>query len=163
MTFDPETFMQQTIDQPLAENFRVVPEGEYTAMIGDFDSTAFESKDFTYKRGAKAGQPGTMTIFNCPFIVQDETLKAELGRETITVYGRIMLDIDPATGGLDFGPDRNVMLGRIRGAVGQNNPGPWNPSQLRGAGPLMIRVSHRSDDKDPSRKYVEVKHVSKIA
>lgn len=163
MTFDPETFMQQTIDQPLAENFRVVPEGEYSAMIGDFDSSAFESKDFVYKRGPKAGHTGTMTIFNCPFIIQDESLKAELGRDTIIAYARVMLDVDPATGGLDFGPDRNVMLGRIRGAVGQNTPGAWTIAQLRGAGPLMIRVTHRSDDKDPSRKYAEVKHVSKIA
>lgn len=142
-TFDPDLFMQQQVDQPLETEFRLCPEGEYQAMIGDFTSEAFEQIDFQYKRGPNAGQPGTMTKFSCPFVISDSRLAAELGRDTATVMRQIILDIAP-DGGLDFGPNKNVPLGQIRNAVGQNNPGPWQISQLRGAGPVMVRVVHRS-------------------
>ena len=142
-TFDPDTFMQQTIDAPLETEFRMVPEGEFQAMIGDFTSEAFSQIDFQYSKGERAGQPGTMTKFDCPFVINDSRLTQELGRENATVGCQLILDI-ANDGGLDFGPNKNVRLGQIRNAVGQNSPGPWQISHLRGAGPVMVRVVHKS-------------------
>lgn len=151
-TFDPDTFMQQTIDQPLETEFRNVPEGEYQAMIGDFTSEAFAQIDFEYKKGDRAGQPGTMTKFNCPFVITgDPRVVENLGRDQATVTSQLILDIG-SDGGLDFGPNKNVMLGKIRNAVGQNNPGPWQISALRGAGPVMVKVSHVTFDRKDKTK-----------
>lgn len=144
LPFDPDSFMQQNVDAPMATSVRLIPEKEYPAMIGDFTSEAFQQIDFTYKKGKRAGQPGTMTKFSIPFILQDEAVKADLGREELVVYCELNLDIDPATGALDFGPDKNVRLGQLRQAVGQNAAGPWSPASLKGAGPLMVAVKHET-------------------
>lgn len=143
--FDPNTFMQETIDAPLETEFRLIPEAEYQAMIGDFDGNAFEQIDFTFPASSKrAGQQGTMRKFSCPFVISnDPRIMAELGRDTATAFANITLDVD-AAGKLESGPNKNVRLGQIREAVGQNTPGPWQFSSLRGAGPVMIRVVHRS-------------------
>lgn len=164
MNFDPDVFMQTTVDQPLETEFKLCPEGEFPAMIGDFDSTAFSQIDFEYKKGDRAGQPGTMTKFDCPFIINDDTAKQALGRDNVIVTKQMILDIDPATKGLDFGPNKNVPLGQVRDAVGQNNPGPWAPGQLRGAGPVIVQVKHiEFARKDGSKgKRAEVTRVVKM-
>ena len=36
MPFDPDAFMQTTVDQPLETEYVLVPQGEYVAMIDDF-------------------------------------------------------------------------------------------------------------------------------
>lgn len=141
VTFDPGAFMQSTIDQPLETEFRLVPEGMYPAMIGDFDETAIERIEFEYRRGPKAGQPGSMVKLTLPFSIQDDKVKAELQRENVNCQMQLILDIDPS-GRLDFGQDKNIKLGQVRNAVGQNTPGPWTIGQLKGAGPLMVKVTH---------------------
>jgi hypothetical protein len=139
--FDPDTFMQQTVDAPLETEFKICPAGEYPSMIDDFDSSAFEQIDFEYKKGARAGEPGTMTKFNCPFVINDDRAKQELGRDKVIVYATLLLDIDE-NGGIATGQNKNVKLGQIREAVGQNQAGSWSVAQLRGAGPLMVKVEH---------------------
>ena len=86
-----------------------------------------------------------------------DVINQELGRDEITVRDQFLLDVN-ADGQLDTGPDRNVYLGSRREAVGLND-GAFSPAQFRGAGPALIRVTHRSNDKDPSIKYAEVSRV----
>lgn len=160
--FDPETFMQQTIDAPLETEYALVPEGEYRATIDDFTSEAFEQIDFTYKKGQRAGQPGTMTKFSCPFVIQDDAVKAEMGRDKVVVTKQINLDFDE-TGGIAKGKNRNIELGRVMSACGLNAQGS-SVSQLRGAGPVMVKVVHREGErKDGSKwKRAEVDAVAAI-
>jgi hypothetical protein len=139
--FDPDTFMSQQVDLPLATEFTLVPIGEYLSAIDDFDKDALEAIDFTYKRGQLAGTPGKMFKLTLPFVINDEKVKQELGRDKVTVTKQLILDIDEK-GRLAEGVNRNVELGRIRDAVGQNGDGPWSISQLRGAGPVMVKVGH---------------------
>src|SRR6266576_3103877 len=117
VTFDPDTFMQQNVDQPLETEYVLCPTGEYPAMIDDFTSEAIEQIDFEYKKGNRAGQPGSMTKFTCPFVINDARAQAELGRDHVVVTQQIILDI--LNGGLDWGKNKNIPLGRIRNAVGQ--------------------------------------------
>lgn len=167
--FDPNEFMQQQIDTPaegLQTELKLCPEGEYRAMIDDFDGTAFEYFEFTYKKGPNAGMPGSMTKLNLPFkITDDQRLVNELGRDNTTVRKSITLDFDPTTQKLDFGTNKNLELNRVRFAVGQDAPGPWGFPQLRGAGPVMIRVVHRTGErKDKSIfKIAEVDRVVRIS
>lgn len=142
-TFDAASFMQSTIDQPMETEYQMVPEGTYQAMIGDFSETAVERVEFTYKKGDRAGQPGSMVKFNLPFAIQDPGVLAKLGRESVQVSYQIILDTNEL-GQLDWGKDRNIKLGQVRAAVNQNQPGPWSLFNLRGAGPCMVKVVHET-------------------
>src|SRR5215510_1343217 len=139
--FNADDFLSQTVDKPLETEFTLVPPGEYQASIDDFDKDALEQIDFEYKRGPKAGQPGTMTKLTLPFVIDDANLKAELERDKVMISRQLILDLDEH-GKLAEGKNKNVELGRIRDAVGQNDGSPWSIAQLRGAGPVMIRVTH---------------------
>ena len=161
--FDPDVFMNQTIDQPLAEDYTLCPEGEYPAIIDDFDRSAFRTNQFVYKQGPNQGLPGAMTTFNIPWVIQDERAKQALSRDKVVVYQPIILDFD-SNGGLDFGVNKNVNLGKVRKALNQNQPGAWSVAQLKSQGPCMVRVVHREIElKDKTkRKLAEVDRVVPI-
>jgi hypothetical protein len=162
-TFDPASFMNQTIDQPLADEYTLCPEGEYEAVIDDFDESVFRTNEFTYKKGPNAGLPGEMTTLNLPWIIQDDRVKVALNRDKVAVPQPIILDFD-RDGKLDHGPNRNVKLGQVRTAVGQNASGPWSIDRLKGQGPCMVRVVHREIEmRDKTkRKIAEVDRVVPI-
>lgn len=141
--FNAAEFMQSTIDQPMETEYQLCPEGTFPAMIADFDEKAVDRVDFNYKKGPKAGQPGSMVKFNCPFSIQDATVLAKMGRDNVQVEWQMILDVNEL-GQLDFGKDKNVKLGQLRDAVDQNKPGAWGVFSLRGAGPLLVKVVHET-------------------
>lgn len=143
LPFDPDSFMQVTVDSPMATERQICPEGSFTAMVADFDSTAFEKFDFTYNKGPNAGQPGSMTKFNCPFTITDAKVLADMERDSLKIFQQITLDLAP-NGGLAVGKDKNVDLGKLREAVDQNTGGPWTFANLKGAGPLLVQVRHET-------------------
>lgn len=163
MPFDASSFMQTQMDEPLETEFKLVPVGEYSMTIGDFDHSAFEEIKFTYKQGERKGEEGTMTKVTLPFIVQDDKVKAELNRDRVVIPKQLILDISD-TGGLDTGTNKNIELGRIRAAAGQNEAGPWSISNLRGAGPFMGKVEHvEFERRDGTKgKRAEVVRVTRI-
>lgn len=155
-SFDPDVFMQQTVDAPMSTVSIQCPEGEYPAMIDDFDAKAFRTFD-------RKDNEGTTTVFSPPFIIQDETVKQMLERDKVVVYHKGMfVDIGP-DGGLDTGKGKNVDIGRLREAVGQNAAGAWGFAQLRGAGPVMVKVIHQPDKDDPEKKYARVSKVTRLS
>lgn len=159
LPFDPDTFMNQTLDEPMATQLQSVPEGEYTAMIGDFDSTAFRTVEVTNKT---TGLTQSRPVLDVPFNVQDAALRAKWGREVIHKE-TFWLDLT-ADGRLDTGPDRNVRLGQLRAALAQNDPGkPWAPSMLRNMGPVRIKVVTTTDKSDPDKKYTNITKYAKIS
>lgn len=158
--FDPTQFMAQNVDAAFATDFQICPETEAQAMIDDFDEKAFNLVKWNDK---DSGEPRSATQFSCPFVIQSEEVKATMHRDKVVVPAKMFLDTD-ANGQLSSAPDRNVMLGRIRAAVNQNTPG-WNFSHLKGAGPVMVKVTHRSyKDKSSGemRKTAEVTRVAPI-
>lgn len=158
--FDADAFMSQTIDAPMSTQLLGVPEGEYTAMIGDFDSTAFRQVAVTNKT---TGLTQDRPVLEVPFVINDDALKAKLGREQITHRETFWLDIG-ADGRLDTGPDKNVRLGQLRHALGQNAPGtPWAPTMLRNMGPVRIVIKTTSDKRDPDKKYTNITKYAKIS
>jgi hypothetical protein len=156
--FDADAFMNATIDEPLATSLQGVPEGEYVAMIGDFDSSAFKTINVTNKQtGLSQGRQ----VLEIPFLIQDDALKAKLGREQISHRETYWLDIRP-DGTLDTGPDKNVRLGQLRAVLNQNKAGPWAPSMLRNMGPVLIKIKTTSDKNDPDKKYTNISKYAKI-
>jgi len=158
MPFDPAQFMNTPAD-PLPTTYEVIPEGEYKMLL-DSDPKMLEVK----KIEGVSQKSGDAYLFyqlelNC--LVLDDKLKAKLGRDRVTARMRINLDFTD-DGKLENAPNRNVALGRLREALGQNKPG-WTPQQLLGAGPFIGRVRHNSSKTNPEQKFAEVVNAAKIS
>lgn len=163
--FDADAFMGQSYDGELDTKVVLPPEGDYRAMFGDFNSeTGFR----TFTAGEKSKNAGKeYTIFTPPFALQDDPRLAEVktarGSDEITVYHKgVFLDLT-AEGGLDFSKGKNVDLGQMRDAVGQNQKQGWKFSDLIGAGPVMVKLIHEQDQNDSTKKYARISRVVKIS
>lgn len=159
-TFDPTAFLNQTVDAPVGDTtIQQCPEGEFRAMIDDFDANAFRQAEGK-EGGNSAGK--TFTIFQPLFVIQDAAVQAELDRDKVSVpHKGIFLDFGP-DGALDFGKGKNVDLNRLRDSVGQNTAGQWGFAMLKGAGPVMVQVRHVPDKTDPEKKFAKVTKVVAI-
>lgn len=157
MAFDADTFMNETLDDALDTKVVPIPEGEYEATIEDVVVRQFESKKIDEKTGA----PRVITTLDITYLLLDNRVAQELGRETVKVRGNIFLDLNEF-GKIDTSKGKNISLGRLREAVRQNTPGqPWAFGMLKGAGPVMIKVTQRPGDSDDVI-YNDVKSVTGI-
>lgn len=152
MTFNAEDFMSQTVSGPMSTSLPLVPEGEYRATIGvEADDVKLEL--IQGKKDPTKTYPRLTLLWK----ITGENVNQSLARETITVRDQFLLDTTDS-GQLDTGEGRNVSLGQRRAAVNLND-GPFSLQNFRGAGPALIRVTHRSNPNDPSVKYAEVSRV----
>ena len=154
MSFDPNAFMQAVAD-PMPTQQEVVPEGEYPFMI-DSDPKGIAVKNLKGV-GKESGKPYDFHQMEISCILADEAVKAKLNRNRVVVRYRINLDIDD--GKLEQGDGKNVGLGRLREALGQNTPG-WKPQDLLGAGPFIGKVAHTTV-KDAT--YADIVRVTKLS
>lgn len=162
--FDADSFMNETVDAPMATQLESLPDWEGQAIIGDFTSEALKTIEIADKKNP--GNKIPRQILEIPFILQDEALKQKLGRETVVHRESFWLDFD-SNGKLATGPDKNVRLGQLRAALDQNVPG-WAPGMLRNCGPLLIAIKTKTDktktDKtDPTKKYTNITKYAKIS
>jgi hypothetical protein len=148
MSFDPQSFLDSSINSANDTKVIPVPAGEFTGIVDKVAARQWTSKD------------GTMSgvTLDVTWLIDDEAVKQELGRPTVTCRQGIMLDMTPG-GGLDMGKGKNVGLGRLREALNLNKPGqPFSFSMLPGqAG--KVTVSHRVDGEDT---YAEIKKVAPL-
>ena len=146
--FDADSFLNSSISGANDTVVVPVPEGEYTGIIQDVKASQWQSKDGT----------STGVALDVTWLVEDEDVKAKLGRPTVTVRQGIMLDTT-TEGGIDTGVGRNVPLGRLREAVGKNDPKEkFSFGQLPGLAATIV-VKHRIDGENT---YAEVKGVAKL-
>ena len=157
MPFDPSTFMEQTIDEPLSSQRLLCPEGEHPMTVGEFNFDDKTFRNITRKDGSEA------VILRLPFVIQDPKVNEELGRDQVIVYFRdIWLDFKPGTSELDTGKGKNADLGAIRKALGLEGGNVF--ASMRGAGPVLGMVRHRGiDENDPERKIAEVVRVAPMS
>lgn len=153
MAFDLTAFLEQAVD-PLPTNYENVPVGEHEFFI-DADPAQLTPQEVS---GENDKGPYKFFVMELNCILQDDAIRAKLNREKVTVRLRINLDFTP-DGRLDNGVNKNVMLGKLREALGQNNPG-WTPRQLLGAGPFLGKVTHQSSKKQPDVKFAEITQVA---
>lgn len=142
-TFNPDTFLNTETDAANATAYTPVPEGEFTASI-------------------KAIKPRVLTdgraVLDVTWTVDDEAARQETGMAEPSVRQTVWLDTTES-GGLDFGKGKNVGLGRLRDAVGQNAAGkPWAPGMLVGQ-VAKVKVSHSIDKRDGVTINADVKAV----
>lgn len=155
--FNVNAFLSATTDAPMSTQPMKAPAGKYRARVANPESPDdVATKWFQAPSGAR-----TWWKLAIPFEIIDETLLASMNRkQPLRVVSDWTLDIDSATNAPTTAPGKNIDLGRLRAALGQNAPGvPWSFSQLFGAGPVMVEIVHRKNPKDESDPFVNVKRV----
>ena len=148
-TFDPDSFLNEEIDGAFSTSLEPIPEGEYLAVIGS------EEKSVQVRQTNKGS-----LILDVTWEIQDEALFTQLGRTKLTVRQSLFLDTTP-NNTLDRSKGKNVQLGRLRAALGQNDPmKPWVFGMLKGAGPATIKVTQRPSPDDETIIYNDVRAVT---
>ena len=126
-TFNPDSFLNTVTKEATSTETLLVPANDHQAFI----------------ESIKPRQQGEWAVLDTNWQVSDEAIEKEIGRKPI-VKQSLFLDITE-TGGLDFGKGRNVQLGKLREALGQNQNGKsWSPGMLVG-GVATVRVEHNLD------------------
>jgi len=124
-TFDPEQFMNVTIEGSNDTKRPVVPAGEYRCQVFKLNP-----RSGTIEKGERAGKH--WCSYNVVLEVLDEAVKQELEQERVFVNYNVFLDLDD-NNQLDMGRGKNVALGKLREAVNQNDPSsPWSFAMLLG-------------------------------
>ena len=141
-TFDPDTFLGQETDQSMDTHFKPVPEGEYTAMI---DTVV-------------AKEVNDSPVLDITYVILDEAVKVEMNSERVSVRQSIFVEMED-DGRIALGDNKNVKLGKLREALGQNS-GIWSPRKLAGAGPVKIKTVNKPDKIDPETIYSNVQRVA---
>lgn len=148
--FNPEEFLNQVIPDVLETKYVNPDDGEYQMFIGD------EDRDIALRSVKDGG-----IALDIYFEIHDEAVRQRLNRNKVKVRSKgIFLELD-SNGKLLTGVNRNVFLGKIREAVGQNVPGK-KIRDLKGAGPLLGTVRSRRDPNDETKIYVEVVDVAPV-
>lgn len=130
--FDAERFMNSALDAPNDAVYVVCPAGEYLALIDKVDKPrAIESQK----------NPGQVSYaLDITWNIQDDKVKADLGREKLTCRQTLWLDINDS-GSLEMGKGKNIALGQLREALGMNT-GKFSFTSLEGAGPARVIVKN---------------------
>lgn len=146
--FNPDDFLQTSVEGEMSTSIPSVDAGEYQAEI--FKTPKPEVKEINGE---------DRVLWNLSWLVMDDAVKTKTGLEKPTVRQTLWLDVTDA-GGLDLGEGKNVGLGKLRDALGQNKKGKaWNPSMLMGAR-ATIKVTHAPNEKDPDNPYANVTAVA---
>lgn len=152
--FDPNQFADMQIEGQNDTKLVPVPEGEYPAVIDKYEFRKWQKRD----------DPGINGVsLDVTWSIDDENVKQVVGRDKVLVRQSIGIDFTE-TGGIDMGKGRNVGLGRLRTAIGQNKPGVWAFSMLPGSS-AKVNVTHRIDDRptaEPGDVFAEIKSVTAL-
>ena len=147
--FDPDTFMQTEVEGKMETDMTPVPEGDYEAYIDDVTGAVVNTAN------------GQQPVMHLTYVINDDVLLTEMGVNQLQVRQTLWLDFEADGVSLSFAKNKNLNLGRVREAVGQNTEGePWAPAMLRGAGPLLIKVTHRYNAETGEGPYANVKRVT---
>ena len=142
-TFNPDSFLNTTVTEASSTAYVPVPEGDFTAAVKEIKSRA---------------TPNGAAILDVTWSIDDASVEAATGMKNPTVRQSVFLDITEA-GGLDTSKGKNISLGKLREALGQNTAGkPWQPGMLIG-GVAKINVKHRLVE---DNVYADVKGVAKL-
>ena len=145
--FNPETFLDTTHKESNATTLIPVPEGVWAAHVVKIDVRQLISE----------GEPPRVVV-DLGWEIEEDAVKKATGMDRPIAVQTLWIDTTPE-GGLDMGTGKNVGLGRLREALGQNKAGkPWSFNHLREAR-AMVEVIHASSKKDDTI-YARVKRIA---
>ena len=146
--FDPDAFAQTSVDGAMDDHLTPCPWGDRKGQVDKFVTRQFVSE--------KDGK--TYTVMDVFWHILDEESKTITGMDKPLCRQSIFLDWTPE-GGLDNSKGKNVQLGALRTAVGQNSTGKkWHPNKLNGA----IALCKIEGDKSDPDNYSKVTKVAKV-
>lgn len=126
-TFNPDTFLNTEVTEANSTTYIPIPEGEYPALVKTIKP-----------RSTTSGK----SILDVLWGIDDAEVVRITGNDKPVSRQSIFLDLTDS-GGLDFGKGKNVALGKLREAVGQNQSGkPWAPGMLLGQ-VARVKIVHR--------------------
>lgn len=140
--------MNQAFGTKLDEERELVPEGEYLAQVDRVEEPQM-------KTSQKGNTFWTQTLL---WSILDQAVLSSISRDKATVRQQIFLDFND-DGSFATGKQKNIAVGQINAALGMND-GTGSPARWVG-GTARVKVSHRSDERNPERKYVEIVRVAK--
>lgn len=153
LIFDPASFLMQETSDQMDTQFILIPAGEYPAMI----------KDVAARQQQNPNDPAILwTILDVTYAIDDAGVREETQLPEPTIRQSIFLDLSEDNK-LDTGKGKNVNLGRLREAVGLNQPGQaFSFGALVGQA-CVVAVKHTPDKKDPEITYANVNKVAALA
>jgi len=122
--FNPDTFLTEEQNVILETEFTAIPEGDYDGIIKDI-------KPDTTPKGSH--------LLAVTWLIDSEEVREHTGMPEPTCRQTIWLDLDE-NGKLAGGSNKNIGLGKLRDALGQNDGSPWSPSMLLGQ-PAYVHVA----------------------
>lgn len=148
--FDPETFLSSSTTASNETTFTSVPEGEYDAYIDDVKARTVRNRE-----------GNEVPVLDVVLLIPDEEVKSLLALERVTVTDSIFVDFD-SNGAIATGTNKNLRLGQLRDAVGQNKSGKeWMPLMLKGTGPVKIKIVQGKPDEQTGVRYPRVQRYAK--
>lgn len=145
MSFNSNAFLNQTVEAVLDTKRVPFPEGDHDEM----QIVNLKINDGVVSKGDNAGKPWVQLEVKMDCL--DPNVKEEMkmtGDAMPALYWKEFLDLD-ANGNLDVSPGKNVKLGKLRQAAGQNSDEAWSPMDLKGA-TLGARARHEMNkDNEP--------------
>lgn len=133
-TFNADMFLNTNVNGSMSTVTIPVPEGNWKAQITKLGARKLEAKDGQEER----------TILDVTWEMLDDEPKRVTGQDKPMARQSVWLDFTPE-GALDLSKGKNVQLGKLREALGQNRDGrDWSFRQLQG-GLAVVSVSHRPD------------------
>lgn len=147
--FNADNFLSASVTGANDTKRTLVPEAEYKAYVDDLKARTV--------KGNSGDETPVLDVF---LLIPDEKVASALGLEKITVNDSMFIDMDE-NGNIAFGPNKNIRLGQLRDAVGQNDPKkPWSPMMLKGMGPFMVKITH-SKPNDQGEVFLRVQRYAK--
>lgn len=147
MTFDAEAFQNSVVTDALSTRTTPWPAADY---VGTIKKAEIRSGTVS-KPGDNYGKPWVMLS------VGVEVDRSQLPEGCSSqANGSIMLDLTES-GGLDTRPGRNIGLGRLREAVGLNQPGQAFSFGMLEGRTVKVTTGTRTDKNDPDIQYTEIK------
>ncbi len=150
--FNADTFLEQTVTGASETKYPVIPAGEYPAI----------SKSITAREMPNLKEPekGAYTVLDITWAIDDAGVKEETGLDAPTCRQSVFLELE--NGLLDMREKKNVPLGRLREALGLNDPDkPFSFNDLVGQ-PAIVRIEQSPNAKDPENPYSNVTKVAQV-
>lgn len=142
--FNEEDFMNSSYSDATSTKRPILPARKFQGQITELKPRQSQGKKDPSK---------VYTFLDVKLKVQlPPDVQAEIGANSAdwTWTTGISLDLD-SSGKIDMRDGRNIQLGQLREAAGQNNPGsPWKMSDLLGAF-VAFEVKHQQDDSGEMR------------
>ena len=160
MVFNPQEFLSKTVGAGMATSIKPCPEGEWIGII----STKVPVVDWFGEaewKDKQTQQTRTQPTVKIPVEITDERAKALVTRNTLLVTYDAFLDLLP-NGHLDTSEDKNVRIGALRLALGQESDPAWTFEKLFGAGPAIFKVYHQKDERRPDDVFAKIGRVTRV-